>query len=1064
MPAILAHRARILIVTGLLLVFTAGNAGQPHLLLDINPLPVTTLGPAFFEAATTWAYFYADDGTHGEQPWVSDGTALGTFFWASTAPQGANTVGYPSLHVGNKIYLAVSTLSGDTMTYVSDGTKAGSYPLGLVTSDPNWVDSGPVGTLGTQLVFSAVSLSTGGHEFWIADGLGDVGKHIASASGEPYVVANTLIFNNQIYFLSTPTDGGANSPWVSDGTSAGTKPLAAIAQVGDLGESPELALVGKYVIFAQTTAASGRELWRIDTTDNSVAQVADIAPGAASGLSSYPRYASIGAAAVFIATPDGVTPGLWRTDGTAAGTYQIAPTPPNPSDPEFFAPTGTGYVIYFLTPGGVAQAWATDGSVAGTVQLPIPGVVQGDVHYVGTHFYFSSVQGTSINVWRSDGTVAGTAMIGGISFLSGANGSAPIEVAGDESKVFLRGNNAGGTGGSIYLYQPPSGAGTQLLTFASAQSGLFGYRNGLLYFNNADPVNGQQVWTSDGTVSGTHVLKNITPTNAAQTQGSYPGEFVGFNGLLYFTASDGNVGRELWASDGTTNRTRLVADLNPGVPDSNPTDLFVADGSLYLFALDGTNTYQLWRSDGTTAGTAPIAAVSPRPAPFRAPGCDSKGVAVGNIIYFAGYDASNGVQLWKTDGTAPGTIRLTSAQSTTKGSFGVCYLTALNGRIYFSAGDALSGFGNELWTSDGTPAGTLLVDDINPGAANSSPQFLTAFAGKLYFSADGGHGAALWASDGTAAGTTQQATFATGPVADVLGSSPSVLFVSATNGTTTDLWATAGNAGPPLSLVQGLTNVSTLVAHGAAYFAGSSGAGTAAAANLYVSQGTASTTLQILNLPGVSITPNSLADFHGITMFQTTDQSGTGNLWRTDGTSAGTQSLGNIATGTGGLAVGNNYFFAGDDGTTGPELWVIPNEAPFVPTISLGDVVEGQSITGNLLTGASDPDGSIDPQSLSIVQQPKGGTITLGANGAFTYTANSGILGPDQFFFSVADNQGYAISTGVALTVIAASNPSQPPPPPASSGGGGGSVNIVELLLLLGASAARVRRFSYKAA
>ena len=1066
MHAIPAHRARILIVTGLLLVFTAAKAGQPHLLLDINPRLVSTAGPAFIETATTWAYFYADDGTHGEQPWVTDGTALGTFFWASLTPPPASTVGYPSLHVGNKIYLAVPTLSGDTMTYVSDGTKAGTYPLSLVTSDQNWVDSAPVGTLGTQLVFSAVSLSTGGHEFWIADGLGDLGTHIASASGDPYVVANTLFFNNQIYVLSLPVDGGAYAPWVSDGTSTGTKPLAAVPQVADLGESPQLALVGKYVIFAQTTAASGRELWRIDTTDNSVAQVADIAPGASPGLSSYPRFASTGAAAVFIATPDGVTPSLWRTDGTATGTYQIASTPPNPSDPEFFAPAGAGYVIYFLTPGGVAQAWATDGSVAGTVQLPIPGVVQGDVHYVGTHFYFSSVQGTSINVWRSDGTVAGTAMIGGVSFLSGTNGSAPIEVAGDESKVFIRGNNAGATGGAIYLYQPASGASTQLLTFASAQSGIFGYRNGLLYFDNTDPANGQQVWTSDGTVSGTHVLKNITPTNATHTQGSYPSDFVGFNGLLYFAASDGNVGRELWASDGSMIGTRLIADLNPGVPDANPTDLFVANGSLYLFALDGTNTYQLWRSDGTTAGTAPIAAVSPRPAPFRAPGCDSKGVAVGNTIYFAGYDPSNGVQLWKTDGTAAGTIRLTSAQSTTKGSFGVCYLTALNGRVYFSAGDALSGFGNELWTSDGTPAGTLLVDDINPGAANSSPQFLTPFAGKVYFSADGGHGAALWASDGTVAGTIQQATFATGPVAGVLGSSSSVLFVSATNGTTSDLWATDGSGAAPLPLVQGMSNVSALVAHGAAYFAGSSGADAAAAANLYVSQGAASTTLQILNLPGVSITPNSLADFHGITLFQTTDQSSTGNLWRTDGTSAGTQSLGNIAAGAGGLAVGNNYFFAGDDGTTGPELWVIPNEAPIVPTISLGNVVEGQSITGNLLTGASDPDGSIDPQSLSIVQPPKGGTITLGSNGSFTYTANSGILGPDQFFFSVADNQGYAISAGVALTVIAPSNPSPPPPTPSggSGGGGGGSVNIVELLLLLGASAARLRRFSYKAA
>ncbi|HEY2463656.1 MAG TPA: Ig-like domain-containing protein [Steroidobacteraceae bacterium] len=1060
MPGV--HRKCILVA--LWAIAAVCRAGQPHLVFDINPMPVGAGAfPSSFQTSGTWSYFSAGDGTHGYSPWVTDGTLLGTFLWGRVSQ--SDTVGFPSIQAGNKIYLSVLTTPNvDAILWVSDGTRAGSHIVGPLLSDPNWNNVGTVGALGSRLVFTAASTTTGSRELWIADGLGDVGTHVASNTGESYSVANSLIVNNQIYFLSLDSSG-IYEPWVSDGTVPGTKRLLAVPQsVVDNNLSPELALVGKYIIFAQTTVSSGRELWRIDTTNNSVAQVADIAAGSAPGLSFYPRFASTGSAAVFIATPDGVTPSLWRTDGTSAGTYQIAASAPNPGDPQFFAPAGTPRVIYFPIVGGVPQAWATDGSVAGTVQLPIPGVVQGDVHLVGTHFYFFSFQGNSHLVWRSDGTVAGTTMVSGLNPSNSPQASSPLDVAGDESKVFIRIPNADELGGTLYLYQPASGTSTQLLPYslkAPPQVGfdIFAYVNGLLYFDNEDSTTGHEVWTSDGSVLGTHILKNIAPDVPTHTQASDPSELVEFNGQLYFAANDGNVGRELWSSDGIN--TQLVADLYGGVPDSNPTDLFVANGSLFLFALDGTNTARLWRSDGTAAGTVPIAAVAPRPVPFRSPGCDSKGVLVGNTIYFAGYDTTAGVQLWKTDGTAAGTQRVTATPSTTHGSFGVCYLTAFNGRIYFSAGDASSGFGRELWVSDGTAAGTMMLDDINSGPADSSPQFLTAFASHLYFSADdGSHGRNLWASDGTATGSAQQAAFATGPVAAILGSASGELFVSATNGTTTDLWSTDGTVGGRTSLIQGLTGVSALVAHGDVYFGASTGAGSTAAASVYVSDGTASATRSIFTMPGVSITPDSLADFHGVTLFQTSDQTSTGNLWRTDGTASGTKALGNIAVGAGGLTVGQNFFFVGDDGTTGAELWEITNEPPFVPEVDLGSVAAGQSISGNLLTGATDPDGSIDTQSLSISQPPIGGTLTLGAGGQVTYAANAGFSGQDTFTFTVADNQGLATSGAGHVTVTAASNPGGPPtqPPPATGSGGGGALSVDILLLLLGAGAARLRK------
>jgi ELWxxDGT repeat protein len=64
------------------------------------------------------------------------------------------------------------------------------------------------------------------------------------------------------------------------------------------------------------------------------------------------------------------------------------------------------------------------------------------------------------------------------------------------------------------------------------------------------------------------------------------------------------------------------------------------------------------------------------------------------------------------------------------------YLTAVDGILYFTAFD--SAIDIELWKSDGTPAGTVRVADINPGPDRSAPRNLAFVNGALYFSADDG--------------------------------------------------------------------------------------------------------------------------------------------------------------------------------------------------------------------------------------------------------------------------------------------------------------------------------------
>ena len=56
--------------------------------------------------------------------------------------------------------------------------------------------------------------------------------------------------------------------------------------------------------------------------------------------------------------------------------------------------------------------------------------------------------------------------------------------------------------------------------------------------------------------------------------------------------------------------------------------------------------------------------------------------------------------------------------------------------VYFSANDGTSG--RELWKSNGTEAGTVRIMDIQPGILSSNPGTLTNVLGTLYFIADAG--------------------------------------------------------------------------------------------------------------------------------------------------------------------------------------------------------------------------------------------------------------------------------------------------------------------------------------
>lgn len=277
--------------------------------------------------------------------------------------------------------------------------------------------------------------------------------------------------------------------------------------------------------------------------------------------------------------------------------------------------------------------------------------------------------------------------------------------------------------------------------------------NGSVYFAASGTVQGPEPWRSRGTATTTELLADLTLSHP-KSAGSLPLEFTPVETILFFSANDGRHGRELYATRPDA-VPLLVRDINttpvPGflaTASAEVADLTALGGILYFGADDGSHGRELWRSDGTAAGTLLVHDVSPGAAgstPIQL-------TAVAKRLFFVADDGVSGAELWCSDGTAAGTRLVKDIRPGPAGS-NPRQLTAVGEWLMFNADDGSGG--RELWRSDGTEAGTHLVHDIHSGVGDSDPTDLVAIGESLYFSADDGrHGRELWRSDGTAQGTT----------------------------------------------------------------------------------------------------------------------------------------------------------------------------------------------------------------------------------------------------------------------------------------------------------------------
>jgi ELWxxDGT repeat protein len=366
--------------------------------------------------------------------------------------------------------------------------------------------------------------------------------------------------------------------------------------------------------------------------------------------------------------------------------------------------------------------------------------------------YFDCLGDTAYGyeLWMSDGTAAGTTMVKDVNPGSGDSYINYLTVVGN--KLFFQAND--GTHGQELWVSDGTTAGTMMVAdiWAGQGSSYPDYMtafNGKLYFSANDSIHGEELWVSDGTAAGTSMLMDIWPgIEGSQPKGYgigpgayYIDEFNSINGKLYFQANDSIHGGELWSTDGTTAGTAMVADIYPGIPDSNPFFMTSFNGKIYFSAAGDTlDGWELWTTDGTAAGTTMVKNIDPGTTSstnngYGADVADNSGfVPFNGKLYFSAYQPATGYELWATDGTAAGTTLVKDILAGPGSSYAGSYyaLAAFNNKLYFAANDSVNG--TQLWASDGTAAGTTLLNILSnytPFASN--PGYFINYNNSLVF-------------------------------------------------------------------------------------------------------------------------------------------------------------------------------------------------------------------------------------------------------------------------------------------------------------------------------------------
>jgi len=694
-----------------------------------RPSPVVAGGQLFL---------WASDGTDDALSlWKSDGTYDGTTLLADVEPgRSSVATGDEIVAIGGSYFFPVYRSDLGYELWVSDGTPAGTHLVKDIVPGPGASFPRNLTASGSTLFFFAED-GVHGRELWKSDG-SEVGTVLvadirpgseSSAAGSEYMRA----FAGGVLFL---VDDGVHGYelWKSDGTEAGTA-LVKDVYPGPVSGGPPSPPVdaGGTLLFQGTDPEHGAELWRTDGTEAGTQLVVDLEPGTRS--SSPGVQVAVANTALFFAQTSASGTALWKSDGTAAGTALVRDLWPD-NCVQFFSQnlTPAATLLYFTAPTclGQSQVWRSDGLPDGTFPVADLDVNSTLMGAIGDRLLYSDAYG---RLWTTDGTVASTALVSDFGPQTGsALPGGGLDMAGT---LFFAATAPGPPGRGLWKSDGTASSTVQISSAGSPQQ-LTRFDATRFFFTAAN-VLGRELWLSDGTTAGTRMVKDIYPPSPGSTGGSglsttQPLTVV--RGRLYFVGQTATYGRELWISDGTAAGTQMVKDIRPGSASSDIRGIAKLGGTLIFMADDGTHGLELWRSDGTEAGTQMVKDIWPG----STDGSSGTPVQLGVFLYFTANDGA-GYGLWKTDGTTAGTQRVAAVGY-------IPEIVRVGNALYFVVSSGLGG----VWKSDGTTRGTYEI----PGTHGLLPTGLRAVGRRVAFSGkDDVHGRELWTSDGTAAGTTR---------------------------------------------------------------------------------------------------------------------------------------------------------------------------------------------------------------------------------------------------------------------------------------------------------------------
>jgi ELWxxDGT repeat protein len=420
----------------------------------------------------------------------------------------------------------------------------------------------------------------------------------------------------------------------------------------------------------------------------------------------------------------------------------------------------------------------------------------------------------------------------------------------------------------------------------------------------------------------------------------------------------------------------------------------------------------VWSTDGTAAGTR-LEYELPEEIRFQ-PLCQLTATANG-LVFSAGYSSYSST-LWRTNGSAAGTVQLRTIGPVSGPNYLAPYFTAIDGAAYLFADDHDAG-GIELWRTDGSEAGTVLVADLTAGAA-----------GALSFAMD--------------------------------RVGPSLVFAYRSQpGTADGLYRVAAPGAPAERIKAGAVGSRVMSTGARAFFTFNDAA--THTESLWATDGTSAGTREVFN-PGAGQTlPISayLAGEGRLYFYGPVDSSGP-QLWFTTGEPGVKYRLSNLPGTTANfeydvVVLDNRPLFSNQDDVRGAEPWMMVNQPP-VAAADGATVVSGSSVLIAVRANDADPDSANDIVTAAIVAQPAHGTLVAEGAG-YRYTSQAAFVGADTFTYQLTDELGAqsAVAT-VSITISAV-------PPSGGSGGAGGKKSgggAFDLLALAGLLVLLLRRLS----